>query len=339
MNQCERRLRTFAARIHNKLNDQASAAEEPVLPTSAWTRIQRFHQTLMIAQAYELSLASERLRKDLRGSVSQFREELRSLERKLSQPALSAASASEIYADLQCLDNEFDEVELNGRSSIVKVQTEPIVPEGIDLGRFEIVVCWIKHGTRQVLRYHVVALDPNPAASNECVTHPHVQDGYVCEGEGAEAIQAALEEGRILDLCLIVFGILRTYNADSPYVSLADWQGVPCGDCGSMLLEEDWYRCTRCETQICFDCSIRCLTCDYDFCCECTTVCECCGDRACDSCITACPDCDMTFCPNCLTETERCPDCHENENEEDGCEPDPDPEVHTDGVGEAAVSA
>ena len=39
-------------------------------------------------------------------------------------------------------------------------------------------------------------LDANPADANHSVTHPHVQDEAVCEGEGRQPVRRALEQGR-----------------------------------------------------------------------------------------------------------------------------------------------
>ena len=40
------------------------------------------------------------------------------------------------------------------------------------------------------VEYRVIALDPHPATKSESITHPHVQDERLCEGEGHAAIAA-----------------------------------------------------------------------------------------------------------------------------------------------------
>ncbi len=39
--------------------------------------------------------------------------------------------------------------------------------------------------------FRIVALDPHPAASNDCVTHPHVSDERLCPGDAGAAINMA----------------------------------------------------------------------------------------------------------------------------------------------------
>jgi len=62
--------------------------------------------------------------------------------------------------------------------------------------------------------YFVTAIDPHPAATDNAVTHPHVSNDVVCEGDGAAAIRAALEIGRFTDFFAMVRCILTTYNPD-----------------------------------------------------------------------------------------------------------------------------
>jgi hypothetical protein len=67
---------------------------------------------------------------------------------------------------------------------------------------------------------------PPPCRPSSCraeVTHPHVLDDHLCEGEGRQAIHAALTAGRLVDFFHLVKGILETYNEDSPYEALSDW--------------------------------------------------------------------------------------------------------------------
>src|SRR5205823_2635947 len=143
------------------------------------------------------------------------------------------APCREIAADLMALDGEFSEVCLDLAEPSVSVLTDPIELEGVALGCFRIVLGWKNLG--QTRPYEVIAEQPSPAAEHEEVTHPHLQGGQLCEGEGAASIQAALREGRILDFFTIVQQILNTYNAASAHVPLDRWSGVPCRACGYMM--------------------------------------------------------------------------------------------------------
>ena len=127
---------------------------------------------------------------------------------------------------------EFGEVEIDLKAHELAVTTETIELEGVVLGEFQIRLTWteIGHGSQP---YRVVALDPHPAARRDDVTHPHVQDERLCEGEGRSAIAAALAEGRLYEFFLLVDQLLHNYGRGSGFVEMDDWEGVPCSDCGA----------------------------------------------------------------------------------------------------------
>ena len=104
----------------------------------------------------------------------------------------------------------------------------------------------------------IEALDPHPATESEGVTHPHVRDEMLCTGEASSSISAALEAGRIADFFLIVRSVLTTYNPESPYVSLDNWNGEPCVDCGYYLNDDNRYFCEECEEHFCDECMSGC---------------------------------------------------------------------------------
>jgi hypothetical protein len=68
------------------------------------------------------------------------------------------------------------------------------------------------------------------------VTHPHVCNGQLCEGDGAAPIKAALGSGRLLDFFVLVGQILETYNDASAHVTLDNWEGRSCNDCGTNVV-------------------------------------------------------------------------------------------------------
>jgi hypothetical protein len=126
---------------------------------------------------------------------------------------------SGIAAELWALQQEFDDVEFHGEENALCVVTEPITLEDVYLGRFRIALylgslCELY----QRVPYFVLAIDPHPAATDDAVTHPHVSNDVLCEGDGTAAIRAALETGRLVDFFTMVRSILTTYNPDSPYV-------------------------------------------------------------------------------------------------------------------------
>ena len=227
---------------------------------------------------------------------------------------VTVPSARCLLEDLQQLKEELDGMTYNPAKGILAVTTEPITLDGVYLGPFEIQL----HVNRLARDEphsvcDVVALDPHPAASNDSVTHPHVNDQGLCAGDATTPIGAALSSGRICDVFLLVRSVLTTYNSGSPYVSLNDWHGTSCHDCGYIAGGDDTRWCTSCEHDYCDDCSSYCHVCDEGTCNECLGNCSACEEPTCPSCLTRCPDCEASICKSCL-EAGECP-CHEEEDD------------------------
>jgi hypothetical protein len=162
------------------------------------------------------------------------------------------------------------------------------------------VLRWTDIGRKQA--YEVIAEEPCCAAENEEVTHPHVQSGRLCEGQGAVAIRSALTEGRILDFFLLVSRVLDTYNAGSAHVPLDRWSGVPCRDCGLIMPSDDHGLCEACEGPLCGDCSASCQGCQ---------------SATCRECLCDCTSCGQAFCGGCLTPTQLCETCLQQQQQEE----------------------
>src|SRR5690606_3706651 len=106
-------------------------------------------------------------------------------------------------------------IQFDPKWSRVTVVTDDIQLEGIPLGPFKIKLDWSRLGDSQP--YEVIAVEANPASSSDDVTHPHVQDNRLCEGDGRQALQKALAQGRLFDFFVLVRQILTTYNPSSAY--------------------------------------------------------------------------------------------------------------------------
>ena len=159
-------------------------------------------------------------------------------------------------------------------------------------------------------------------------------------------LRRAIEQGRFCDFFTLVVNILKTYNPDSPYVSLDSWEGISCYDCGYMVAGDDCYYCEDCERDYCSSCSTYCQICDTTICMGCSYECPSCNDPVCQSCIAKCRECEETVCKDCLTEEGLCKYCEEqgkeNENEEQENEtkkPETCTAVQSDSVGETTVHA
>ncbi len=314
----ERRLLRLAAAIHESLSSGQSTTAHVELPTTSWQQSEHLLRRMRRAQQRGWQLAVQRLQCDLREMPRRLHGELIAIDHLLEPQSneVHRASIGDIHADLVALHEEFDEVSFNRRGKTISVTTEPIELEGVYLGPLEIRLDWSDLAEGHPHNYRVIALEANPAASNESVTHPHVQDEAVCEGDGHLPIRKSLEQGRLLDFFTIVANLLRTYNAGSPYVSLSDWYGVECADCGSTVSDDERWTCELCGAYVCGDCYVSCPGCDGLFCGACVTRCAGCEENHCGACMKQCAGCRTELCPGCLEENERCSDCHDQETEE-----------------------
>jgi hypothetical protein len=181
------------------------------------------------------------------------------------------------------------------------------------LGRFWIELRWKSLRPLRLGCYHVVAREPNPAGTDESVTHPHVQDEFLCEGEAQESIHRALSQGRLLDFFVLVRCVLETYNSASPYVPIEDWGGIRCGDCDAHVPRDEVSRCCACSTRLCGECCSLCSGCDDDYCSECISRCAACDERCCSGCLSACTRCGKSICNDCLQPNGRCENCDDED--------------------------
>jgi hypothetical protein len=348
MTRQQRLLRRMAIAIHERLHSKTTHDKRTVLPTAAWQQCESLNRKLQKAAQRGWNLAADRLNHDLRLAVERLRSEIAALDHKLRPSGREdrIASVGDLYSDLNTLHDEFEDVAFNRRDHTLSVTTEAIELDSVYLGPFEIRLDWTHLLEGHPSNYRVIAVDPNPAAANDSVTHPHVQDEAVCEGDGHQPIRKALEQGRLLDFFLIVANLLRTYNSGSPFVSLSDWHGVECADCGSTVCDDERWTCEKCETTVCGECYYNCPSCDGVFCNECVTRCEGCDENHCSGCMKQCSRCDAELCQGCLNDNERCADCHDQELEEemesDGSghrRDDANAPLQPNGLGQVAVSA
>ena len=230
---------------------------------------------------------------------------------------LKSPSIRDILADLQQAQEEFEDLKYVEKDGLLAVTTDAIELEGFYLGEFEIrlQIGSLSQYKRHSMIYQVVALDPHPAACNDSVTHPHVSDEHMCEGDAGAAIEAALTNGRICDFFHLVTAVLTNYNPNSPYVALADWEGRPCYDCGYTMASDDTHWCSSCEEDFCDECTSYCRRCDETTCSGCLEECTVCGDLICPSCKMSCPECNRLICKNCH-EQEQCPCIQERQEQE-----------------------
>jgi len=273
--------------------------------------------------------AEARSRQRLRDAIRQLSHELTWLETTLNAtpPPTPRPALRLLYDELRSLDDEFMAVSFDAKSDEIAVRTERIVLDEVDFGPFE-----IRLGPRFLTEhraYRVIALEPYPSASNDSVTHPHVQSESLCEGEGKHTIGRALADGRFGDFFVTVRQILRTYNEDSAYVSLEAWSGSPCVECGETILSDEEASCRECGVGMCDSCARSCSRCEALLCGDCTGSCDECDHHCCDHCLSTCPTCHRCLCNSCFDDdlNENCPECLNPESEEDDAESQDAPSV------------
>lgn len=257
---------------------------------------------LKLVRKYNLAIYHEQwdVAKKLKGKLSSYLYDARreldySRERLEAKQSTFTPSWEDIYLELKGLFEEFPTAEINLRDKSLSVTSDFITLGDISLGRFEVQL------DLDEMSYKVIALDPNPAAANEDVTHPHVQSESLCEGDGGQAIENALNECRFCDFFTLIMSILETYNSGSPYVSLEEWEGEPCNDCGCSMDSDEGYSCYEQGVRICSDCAYHCCDCENSFC-----------SRE----ITCCDDCSKDICCKCLSEESVCDSCQTKRDEE-----------------------
>jgi hypothetical protein len=270
------------------------------LPYSTWQRLNRTFSLLQLATSRQWTVASRDLIEDLDSLLNQLDIELRVVRRELNSRLRPRhlSTPGDVYADLLALPSEFEELTIDLQQRTISVSTEPIGLEGTSLGRFRIELKWSDLGQHRA--YRVRAIDPQAATGSHEVTHPHVRNDELCEGDGSIAIAAAMAEGRLLEFFLLVRQVLQTYNPDSAFIPLDRWDGVSCQDCGDRMPADEAGHCDRCEDPLCSDCSIGCDRCHAYVCNGCSSLCEACESSHCTSCLTN--ESGRLLCDTCLEE-------------------------------------
>jgi len=240
---------------------------------------------------------------------------LSGLERTGQSVRRQGPSLREVHAELEQAQSEFGTLHYDRRLGELSAVTEPVELEGVYLGPFEIRLQIQSLTDPRHVPYRVVALEPHPAACNAAVTHPHVSEERLCPGDAGAAIGKALDAGRVCDVFTLVRSVLLTYNPESPYVSLDDWFGTTCYECGYVMPPDEVRWCEICGHDYCGECAGYCHRCDETTCLGCLRTCPVCEEPTCISCMTVCPDCGRDLCGLCLEET-LCP-CHEEEETDD----------------------
>ncbi|MFC1675930.1 hypothetical protein ACFL3G_02565 [Planctomycetota bacterium] len=291
--------------------------------------------------------SAEKVRSRINRNLCDFSHHLNQFKDLVSSAETKQPKFADIFADLNQIEEEFGELKFDLKEKTVSIITDSIELDDIWLGPFEIRL-FIDQMSKlyRDAPYKAIALESNPAATDDNVTHPHVSSEKVCEGDGHMAIRRAIEQGRLCDFFTMVGNILKTYNPDSPYIALSDWDGICCYDCGYTVDGDECYYCEDCEQDFCSQCSTYCQICDTTICLGCSFECPDCDKPVCRHCTAVCRDCEETFCQDCITEEGSCQNCEEQrkedeneEHKEESTKTKTSPAVQPNSLGEAIVHA
>jgi hypothetical protein len=289
-------------------------------------RLSSLRRQLAMAADRGWNAATGKIIEDLRDCIRDIPYHSAEADRAIDDVKPQEVALGDVVAELRQCQNEFDGLQYTPDGTCLSITTDSIELEDVYLGEFQIALDISRLSqVRHDATYRIIALDPHPASSNSDVTHPHVSGEHMCEGDAAAAIGAALASGRVFDFFSLVKGVLTTYNSSSPYVSLSDWDGVSCHECGYTTSQDNLHYCESCDNDLCDECMSYCRQCDDSVCRSCLEECGACGEQICSSCKTKCPDCGRVICKSCL-EQQECPCIEERkEQEQDDSESDDQP--------------
>jgi len=299
--------------------------------TSELGLINKLAGKIGIALTHSWTAAAKNCTDSIGRSLDDLQYWIQRLKQLIEAPNAELPKLSFLVEELRQLQQEFESVDFDKAENAISVITEPITLEDIYLGPFKIQLKVDKLSDLYTsCPYYCIALDPHPAATSEDVTHPHVSNERLCEGDGYAAIRAALEQGRLCDFFTLVRSILNTYSPDSPYVRLDEWDGQACYECGYVTDEENSCHCSFCDQTFCEECSTCCHSCNETLCNSCSQLCAYCEESTCPNCIEECPECKRLYCSSCLEEG-LCPKCKEELENENGKHSNQDTRTDEDG--------
>ena len=346
MKTTDRNVLRLAGQIRDRLQglrstSTASTQDQLSYLLGQTQRLETLHHRLVLCERFHLTLTVPRVLSDLREALTDLPYVVSDTQRSLPEEREPVAlSQHDLLRELDQIEEEFGSWAYVQEDKTLSVTTEPIELEEIFLGTFEIKINLEHLGNpRKYPPYSVEALDPHPAACNEHVTHPHVSDDRLCEGDAAAAIRTALSEGRLCDFFLLIRSVLQNYNPESPYVKLEHWSGEPCSDCGHTMSDEGRYLCEQCEESFCENCVSYCRSCDLSVCHGCLNECPACEENVCSNCLKTCRQCHEACCKGCLDDDNLCPTCHEANEEQEKIDDSEQPTVTVAASGQLATAA
>lgn len=272
---------------------------------SRWEHLQRARHRCQLALKHGLMLCLPGLQHDLLYALRNLVEQSISLRTNFECRHQEKLSCRHWFQEVEQLYEEFNTVTFQPEAGKLRVETPVITLEGICLGSFAIDFKKEGHDL-SIQRFEIVALQPEPAATDSAMTHPHVREGELCAGDAKVPIKAALESGRLVDAFLLIQSVLQTYNSRSAYLKLDQWYGISCTDCARSIHPEDSHSCHGCDHPLCDQCYHSCSSCSSTYCPECIQGCSSCKGSYCEACLESSERNGKQLCRDCRTSCGRC---------------------------------
>lgn len=297
-----------------RVADIGRITERRAALTSRMTQLTELAQRMNRAWRRQYLGASRRLQRrfdrqlnDLLSEINHFK----ATHEHDGRPDRPLPSPRQILDELRQIEDEFGGWTLENDRRTLSVQTDPITLEYLHLGPFRLALDLHRLAdSPHAFPLRVEALEPNPAAGSDRVTHPHVRDDGLCTGDATAPLGHALRDGRLADCFMLVRNVLNTYNPDSPYVSIDDWEAESCPECGDSMYEDNRCWCESCDRDYCDQCVGSCHHCGATTCFGCLRTCDHCEETFCPDCMSSCGSCGEACCPACLDD-DLCPHCLE----------------------------
>ena len=263
--------------------------ELPIRPERAWgflrtqwAEAEALRGRIEQATALRLACAAASLKQELGTVLKVLGQRIDELRAHNEAAPLRGPDRCEWIRELRHLESEFGAVTVRWSDTVIRVVTEPIELRDVPLGPFAIEFNWTGGPSAIGSRaFEVKALKPNCPAGRSDVTHPHIEDDILCAGEAKDALDQAVADGRLVDAFQLVHSVISNYNPSSAYVSLNEWDGSHCAQCGRRIRSDDASTCEGCNCELCDECGERCEGCDELRCGDCLESCDGCRERHC----------------------------------------------------------
>ncbi len=194
----EEQLKSLAQRRFSRVREQCRAVRDYS------HRFEGLSLQLAIASERGWHAATQQVLRQLRDTACELVDDATPLT-KSADPLNQSLPPTDrqITGELEQIQSEFGRWTFEPKTKLLAIETEPIELEGVYLGPFEVALNLGELsllGTRHI--YEVVATDPHRPTGNDSVTHPHVSDDRLCEGDASVPIRSALESGRLIEAFL-----------------------------------------------------------------------------------------------------------------------------------------